>query len=101
MVCYSHDVRQILLNNITDEKKAAEFYRTAAVTSRIPASPPCSTGSPGMRFSTPKFLPGSSRTANKKGPDCMGGAAWALLYMFGSACDQLAKSSREISSTQP
>lgn len=30
MVCYSHDVRQILLNNITDEKKAAEFYRTAA-----------------------------------------------------------------------
>ena len=30
MVCYSHDVRQILLNHITDEKKAAEFYRTAA-----------------------------------------------------------------------
>lgn len=30
MISYTRDVRQILLNNIADEQKAAEFYRTAA-----------------------------------------------------------------------
>lgn len=87
MVCYSHDVRQILLNNITDEKKAAEFYRTAACD--IPD--PC-VAAVLNRIARDEVLHAEIFTRFLK--DCQlkkAQTAWGVqpgpcFYMFGSAC---------------